>query len=186
MELALTVWRLLHSFSRGAWLATVCGLAYLAVCLGQGRGFRFSLANVWVKGRGFPIAAMAASLIILLFWQFYHTEWLPARRVFSVINQNDFSWRNRIAAWEGALQIVADHPYEGIGFERTEQLCNEYYLPFRVAEGGAIQMNDYLTLASILGVPAAACLFIYFWLSLTANPSLAQFTSRRGALLKRV
>ena len=95
---------------------------------------------------------------------------LPARRVVSVGNVNDFSWRNRLAACEGALQMMADKPWFGFGWNQPERVYDSFYRPARLTEGAAIQMNDYFMLGSTLGVPALLCFLMYVGLSLGGSP----------------
>jgi O-antigen ligase len=174
----LMVRGLLHSYSRGAWLATFCGMSYLRyqVFRCQLSGFSKSeignrksetLCSLWLKNNGLPIFAILLSVVVLFFWHFRQTEWHPAHRAFSAGNQNDFSWRNRIAAWEGALQITAEHPWLGAGWNQPEPLYEHYYILPKTADSAAIQMNDYLMLDSTLGIPALFCFGMYIWLSLT-------------------
>ena len=119
---------LLHSYGRGAWLATFCGTAYLMGSrfwvLGSGgtretsQVLNPSILNSqpstatpnWFHRNVLPLTAIVFCVGILSFWHFRQTDWHPAHRAFSVGNQNDFSWRNRLSAWEGALQITAEHP----------------------------------------------------------------------------
>jgi hypothetical protein len=89
--------------------------------------------------------------------------------VFSAVNQADFSWRNRITGWEGALQITAEHPWFGAGWNRPEVLYEHYYLRPKLDESKAIEMNDYLMLGATLGIPALFCFGMYVWLSLTGG-----------------
>jgi O-antigen ligase len=166
---------LLHSFSRGAWLATACGLLYLTVKSGvrnqeidskEQSSFSAIWWSFWLKKNLFPVCLIMFSIIAISFWHFRQTGWRPAHRAFSTVNTADFSWRNRIIAWEGALQITAGHPLLGAGWNQPERLYEEYYLPPKLNEGAAIQMNDYLMLASTLGIPALICFGIYVWWSL--------------------
>jgi hypothetical protein len=168
---------LLHSYSRGAWLATLCGLAYLfwssvqcpPVFAALRRGKKSEVQSRWIywlKKNWLPFSVILASAFALSFWQFRHTEWHPARRVFSSANMNDFSWRNRIAAWKGTLQIMAEHPWLGAGWHQPESLYENYYLPPKVNESAAVQLNDYLTLGATIGIPALLCFVTYIWLSL--------------------
>ena len=183
---------LLHSYSRGAWFATSCGLSYLL-------GFRLwasgSVGRRYEKNQPYPKAesgkrkaeiscdswiswsrenwllacVVLFSVTTLCFWHFQQTDWHAARRALSVVNPVDFSWRNRIAAWEGSLQIVAAHPWLGAGWNQPEPLFEHYYLPQKLTESAAIQMNDYLMLGAILGIPALFCFGMYIWLSLGAG-----------------
>ena len=164
---------LLNSYSRGAWLATICGLAYLANGVFS---FQFSQAtprravfSQWLRRNGLLLAIIVLSLGSLAFWQFRDVEWHPARRAFSTGNINDLSWRNRVSAWEGALQITAEHPVLGAGWNQPESLYENYYLSPKLEESGAIGLNDYLMVGTTLGVPALICFITYIWLSLKQN-----------------
>ena len=88
------------------------------------------------------------------------------RRALSVGNLNDFSWRNRVAAWEGSLQMMSDRPWFGFGWQQPERVYENYYLPPNVAEGAAIQLNDHLILGTSLGLPAFLCFLVCVGLSL--------------------
>jgi len=103
----------------------------------------------------------------LLFWQYQHTESVTGRRAISASNQNDLSWRNRVAAWEGDLQMMAEKPVFGFGWNQPEPFYGKYYTPSRLDETGAIEMNDYLMLGATLGIPALFCFGMYLWLSFT-------------------
>jgi O-antigen ligase len=125
-----------------------------------------------------PIIVILISAVVLSFWQFRQTGWRPAHRVFSAINTADFSWRNRVAAWEGALQITGEHPWFGVGWSQPELLYNNYCLAPKLTESKAIEMNDYLMLAATLGIPASFCFGMYFWLSLTTGAGRGAWGAR--------
>jgi len=69
------------------------------------------------------------SVVILLFWQYRFSEWRPAQRIFSIANINDFSWRNRVAAWEGATRMMIDRPLIGFGWGQAESAYGRSYCP---------------------------------------------------------
>ena len=94
-------------------------------------------------------------------------EWQPARRAVSVANANDFSWLKRLAAWEGALQMMAEKPGFGFGWNLPEKYYEQFYRAPKIDEAAAIEMNDYLMLGSTLGIQALFCFAAYIWLSLT-------------------
>ena len=106
---------------------------------------------------------------MLALWNFRHTEQATARRAFSVANLNDFSWRNRVAAWEGALQMMAGKPFLGFGWNEPERVYDQFYRVPKVTESAALQMNDYFTLGTTLGIPALVCFLVYVGLSLTRD-----------------
>ena len=180
---------LLHSYSRGAWLAAFCGMVYLVwssrcgnarltpalsprLTGGEGESLSCSSCFSWLNKNCRPVGVILFSVIILSFCHFRQTEWHPVHRVFSVSNQNDFSWRNRIAAWEGALQMMADKPLFGAGWNRPEPMYDHYYRAPKVVEGMAIQLNDYLMFGATLGIPALFCFATYIWLSLTKKSEI--------------
>jgi O-antigen ligase len=94
---------------------------------------------------------------VIAFWNFKESEQRIVRRTLSLANKNDFSWRNRLAAYEGAMQIMADKPLLGHGWDTPKILYNEFYKPLGLIEGRAIELNDYYTLGMTLGIPALAC-----------------------------
>jgi len=186
------------SYSRGAWFATFSGLVYLLHFAARGlapeRTFMSSFS--WLSRNWPSLFAILICAIVLAFWNFRQTEWRPLHRLFSVGNQNDFSWRNRVSAWNGALQITVEHPLCGVGWNRPEPMYAQYYCTSRVIEDAAIQVNDWLFIGDALGIPALLCLATYVWLRLTQTPKRSiesrnplstadwiEVTSRAGAIV---
>jgi len=182
---------LVKSYSRGAWVGAAVGVAYLAFRIGKaeklkggwsggkaemgkqkaeiGRGKAETLkaemlkaARSWVA-----LAIISASVGLLGFWSCRHTERAVARRAVSVANANDFSWNRRLAAYEGALRMLADKAWFGFGWNEPERVYGALYCPAKVDEGMAIRLNDYLMLGMTLGLPALACFVMYVGLSLS-------------------
>jgi len=172
---------LVGSYSRGAWVAGICGLGYLTSQVAKDRFWKYrsltsgpSSQMVLCLREGKWIFAILLLLIMtLLYWHSSDTESLLRRRAFSVFNFADFSWRNRIATWEGALQITADYPLLGAGWNCTPLLYYSYYMPPRMIQSASIQMNDYFMLGSTLGIPGLYAFGIYIWvlLSKASGPS---------------
>ncbi len=191
----LMVRGLLHSYSRGAWLATFCGLAFLAVQVVKNSHFQQIRTIRWIRPLGVSLIAIACAIAGLVFWQFQQPQHLVTRRILSVGNMNDFSWRNRVAAWEGALQITAEHPWFGAGWNHLEPLYEHYYLSPKLTESAAMAMNDYLMLGATLGIPALYCFGMYIWLCLgdgswksevgthVLKSNLLSMTCRAGAIV---
>ena len=125
----------------------------------------------WLKMNLASVVLLLVSLVVISFWQFRHTESPLARRVFSVGNPNDFSWRNRVAAWQGAGRMMMDKPFVGFGWGKAEEIYGKEYRPARLEESAAIQLNDYLMIGISAGVPALACLIAYLWLVLRRGTS---------------
>jgi O-antigen ligase len=116
---------------------------------------------------------MLGSFLLLGFWNLRETQGLVGRRAYSVANENDFSWRKRLAGYEGALMMMADRPWFGFGWNQPERVYDALYRPAKVDEGMAIQLNDYLMLGMTLGVPALFCFGVYLWLSLAGRLPIA-------------
>lgn len=154
---------LLKSYSRGAWVATMCGTGYLCWRFGC---VQFPIFTRRVRGHLVSLVVVAFSISVVFFFHFRHTEWHPARRALSLANASDFSWRNRVASYVASLQILGDHPWFGVGWNHPEPTYEYYYRPGEVVEAGAIGSNDYLMVGSTLGLPALAAFFVYVWLSL--------------------
>ena len=163
----LMAWGLFRSYSRGAWLATLCGFGYLWLPI-----LRRHLSKAVFRLRGLllPSALILLSAGVLVFWTFRQTEWRPARRVFSMANANDFSWRNRVTAWEGALSMMAERPWAGFGWNQVEPMYHHYYSHVRMEETGAISSNDFLYLGATMGLPVLCCFLAYISLSLAQKP----------------
>jgi O-antigen ligase len=156
---------LFKSYSRGAWVSTLAGVAYLVWNKVKIR--RSVSGSLFWNGRnGIRVVVILFALAALVFWQFRFIEWRPARRVFSATNINDFSWRNRVAAWNGAVRMMEEQPFVGYGWGAAEAVYGKKYRPPQLENGAAIQMNDYFMLGISAGVPALLCFLVYVWLSL--------------------
>jgi O-antigen ligase len=160
---------LIKSYSRGAWLATLVAVAYLLLTHASRITHHASRITRHVLPNWLPLTVAVASMLVIAFWTLRHTEHPTARRAFSVGNLNDFSWRNRVAAWEGTLQMMADKPGRGFGWKQPERAYDKLYRKPKIEEHMAIQMNDYLMLGTTLGLPALACFLVFVALSLFAR-----------------
>jgi O-antigen ligase len=190
---------LVRSYSRGAWVAAGAGAAYLILNAegrmknekegtaraGSGMGNARALtAEIlkrvgggrvlgWVRRHWVALAVICASVGVMAFWSLRYSKGVVAQRAFSVTNANDFSWRKRLAAYEGALQMLADKPWSGFGWNQPEPVYSGFYRPPKVDEGLAIESNDYFVLGTTLGLPALVCFTVYAGLCLAGRPSRA-------------
>lgn len=171
---------LLRSYSRGAWLATAAGCFYVAV-----QRIRSSSSFSWISHNWSLSLPLALSLMVVVFWGVRESEWLPAQRIVSITNLNDFSWRNRVSAWFGAGRMILDKPTSGFGWGQAEQAYQRKYLSRRPDEAAAIQVNDFLMLGVSAGIPVLACFVIYilfpFYMALGSAFSI--FSICRGAIV---
>jgi O-antigen ligase len=187
---------LVKSYSRGAWIGTAFGLIYLGYYTVRSYAASDQLPKLRPSGQpqrpnsAHPLPSIVSfihnnritlvltliSLILLGFWNRAHLRWLPAQRFFSVGNSSDFSWRNRVTAWEGALQMMSDHFWVGYGWNQPERVYDRYYRPTQIPEYKAFQTNDYFELGTTLGFPALAFFIVYMARTLARRPRLLSFT----------
>jgi hypothetical protein len=155
---------LFKSYSRGTWLGTAMALGYLAWQVGG----QWSVASGQkvLRRNVVPLSVLMLSVVILCFWQFRFSQWRPMQRIFSIANPNDFSWRNRVSAWNGAAHMMLDRPFFGFAWGQVEKAYEKDYLAARLNESAAIQVNDFFTLSISAGVPALVCFLMYVGLSL--------------------
>jgi O-antigen ligase len=141
------------SFSRGAWVGTVCGETYLLLRAGDVPLVKRVV--LWVKRQATPsVVVIVCACVLLAFVGHQNVQNATLRRIVSVSNKEDFSWRNRAMAWRGALEMIADHPWIGVGWNQPDILYRCYYSKSGSGDGAAFHLNDYLTVGSILGIPA--------------------------------
>jgi len=159
---AVICFGLWKSYSRGAWLAAGVGGLYLLA-----QWFKRTTAHWPLTTIHYPLGIVAVALLVVLFWQYQHEESVTVHRVISASNRNDFSWRNRVTAWEEVLQMMAERPWLGLGWNQAESYYGHYFSGSRLDETVAIQLNDYLMLGASVGIPAMFCFCMYLWLSLT-------------------
>ncbi|MDW8381176.1 MAG: O-antigen ligase family protein [Verrucomicrobiota bacterium] len=146
---------LVKSYSRGAWVGAALGLVFLTVRCVRVLGGVARTRYAWARRNLVGLCVIAVSVAVLGFWQFRHTEWRPLRRLFSVANINDFSWRNRVVTYEGVLQMIRDSPVTG--YAAPTVTYDQLYSSPRPDQAGAMQLNDVLMLALWFGMPALLC-----------------------------
>lgn len=165
---------LYHSLSRGAWLGTAVGLVYLLFNYahltptlsprrtgGEGEANLSHSCVSWLKQNRLPVIAITLSVFVVCFWQLRFSKFQSAQRIASVANPNDFSWRNRLSAWQGAVRMMVDKPLTGFGWGEAESVYAKQYCTTAANESAAIQMNDYLMLGISGGVPVMLCFIGY-------------------------
>jgi hypothetical protein len=161
---------LYHSFSRGAWLGTAVGMAFLVAKSEIGHRKPEMFCHVsWIKQNRLPLFAIALSVFVVGFWQLRFSKLQSAQRIASVANPNDFSWRNRLDAWQGAARMMIDKPLTGFGWGEAESIYAKLYCTTAPDESAAIEMNDYLMLGISGGVPVMLCFIGYVALALTGK-----------------
>ncbi|HZI33431.1 MAG TPA: O-antigen ligase family protein [Candidatus Binatia bacterium] len=114
-----------------------------------------------LKQNRLPLIAIALSVFVVGFWQLRFSKFQFAQRIVSVANPNDFSWRNRVSAWQGATRMMIDKPLTGFGWGKAESVYAKRFCTTASNESAAIEMNDYLMLGISGGVPVMLCFIGY-------------------------
>lgn len=148
---------LFRSYSRGAWLASISGASYLGIKWIQLKVSDYGRYHA-LRRQILKFLICTASMFLIIGWNCHYAKLRIVRRALSSININDFSWRNRVSAWVGAMDMIADRPFLGFGWNRAEAGYDGLYKLARVKEPLAIEMNSYL----FLGVSSGLLVLISF------------------------
>lgn len=152
---------LVRSYSRGAWFGFFVAVMWCVWC-----NFAPVLhsvltdavaGSILARRRWFKLRLLGLTLIVgglLCLWILKDFQNPVLRRVGTVANYNDRSWRNRVDAWIGAIEMMAARPIAGWGLNRVEVGYAREFKPAHLKETAAIQLNDYLTLGAGMGLPA--------------------------------
>lgn len=149
---------LLASFTRGVWLGTFAGTTYLLV--------RFRPRLLWIL----PAAVLLLYLVA--------PPWLQERAHSILDTQTDSSNRSRLLMLHTGLEMIAAHPWFGVGPQRVGAEFFRYKpasLPVPPAWYGHLH-NDYLQLAAERGIP-----FLLIWLWLIYQVAHEGITAGRSA-----
>lgn len=168
---------ILLSFSRGAWVGTLVGLATLLL---------FAPASV----RRVGVAAVVIGAIVLLAggWQQLPepvreraVQLVTQARPFDVrdvqLTTNNWAVVERMVHWQAAWSMFLDHPLTGVGAGNFSVVFPDYSLHpiFRVARGHA--HNYYLHVLAELGIPG---LVVYLSLLVSAVGTMLTVVRRRA------
>ena len=169
---ALLLFGLLHSFSRGAWVGALVGSVYLIVgrCKSAEPSTHFPLLSLGgIKGflgrRKLALAVTSVSGLVFLALSSCDIEQPIISRLHSVANASDFSWRNRVEAYRGALVMVADHPSFGVGWDSVLENFDQYYATANLLDPLSMILNDYFTISVSAGIPALLLFLVFIVLS---------------------
>lgn len=150
------------TYSRGAWVAVVVALFFVAALRGKG----WFLAG---------LAALAAAVLALL-------ALLPVERLIS----SETSLQ-RLRLWKAALEMIGDQPVLGVGLDNFLYRYSRYMDPEAWAEPNLSHPHniilDFWTRTGILGMMSMAWLQVVFWRgSLGLYRRLAPGPGRAAAL----
>lgn len=158
---------MVRSYSRGAWLGFLvamvwCGWVQFSPLLRSLRA-RAGTGSIpdrrrWLAIRLFLVVLLVGGPSYLWFLKDFQTPLL--RRVGTVVNHTDRSWRNRVDAWIGAARMTVARPITGWGLHQVDATYAREFKPAHLKETAAIQLNDFLTLAAGMGVPAVGLFLV--------------------------
>lgn len=155
---------LLLTFTRGAWLAAIVGLFYLAY-----RRRRFIKSHLGRFGM-IAIVFLVIFIAVFLLTSNYSSSVNLGNRIKSAVQLSTGSMATRVQTWKSALKMIQSHPLLGFGpdtfrypFQRYETLAYA-----KAGAGSNLTNNAHnypLHLAAGVGLPAAVIFFVFiFWL----------------------
>lgn len=175
------------SYSRGAWISTLCGVSFL---IWNGFGRR-PAGKDHPAFAGQPRLAKNVFLCVMVgmivglslgfgLKRLSHLQIPIVQRAVSAFGKRDFSSLNRIASYQDGINMLMDHPMAGYGWEDVVAIHTALYLQPGLTDGSPLKLNDFLMLALRLGLPMFAIflLFIRVWLS--AGTRNKEFTAQNG------
>lgn len=154
---ALIAAGLVASWSRGAWLgALIAALAVLALASSGGRlALTAGVVAVLLLWPLFPPALSGRLTEIGAYFGVWNARGVP-------VNDANFSVLERVAHWQVAWEMLADHPWLGIGIGNWAVLYPRYaFAPWSDPLGHA--HNVLFHFAAEAGI-AGALGFLWFWL----------------------
>ncbi|CAN5904210.1 hypothetical protein BH11VER1_BH11VER1_34680 [soil metagenome] len=131
--LTVMLWHLALTYSRGGWVAAAVGISMLALGCRKAR---------------MPVLAVASIFAIILMVMPSGLERISTATEW----QEDKSVSHRFLIWRGALQMLAEHPWRGVGLGRFGDEFMAWYQPLTMTTGHITAVNDYLTVAAERGV----------------------------------
>lgn len=122
------------TYSRGGWFALAAGSAILLIGRTGCRWYGMALALIFAVTIGIQPRG-------------------PSRVASSVEIAQDKSVEHRLLVWKGALQMMAEHPWSGVGRGRFgDVFATDYRLPTHTDDYNTA-VNDFLTFGAERGIP---------------------------------
>ena len=137
----LMVMALIFSLSRGGWVSTAVGLAFMVAAL---------LINQYLKGKTMVLIV----LVGLFFTAFIALSNRPVIQELLTIEQasKDSSFQSRVQVWHKTLDVIRDYPWLGTGPGTFSTVFTQYQPPGFTSRF-FMAHNDYLQFISETGIP---------------------------------
>jgi O-antigen ligase len=145
---------LLLTLTRGAWIGVAVGVGVLLLL------------------KDFRLTALIPILVVGLL------VFAPAsmvERMYSTIDPNDDTNRDRIAMLQAGVAMVRDHPLTGVGPNQVERIYPQYRVPGALKETNPHLHNVPMQIAAERGLPALA---VWIWFVVAAIGSLWKLLKR--------
>ena len=135
---------LIFSLSRGGWVSTAVGLAFMIAAL---------LINQYLKGKTIVLVV----LVGLFFLTFIALSNRPVIQELLTIKQasKDASFQSRVQVWHKTLDMIGDYPWLGTGPGTFSNMFTQYQPPGFTSRF-FMAHNDYLHFVSETGIPLIA------------------------------
>ncbi|MDO5530796.1 O-antigen ligase [Sutterella sp.] len=143
----LTALGVIFSYSRAGTLSAAGALLLFLVWMGLVRRG---------KGVSVPLLILVAVLVVAGF----HGLELVADRLGFALSGEDSSALIRLELWQSTLEIIRAVPWTGAGFAAVRALLPSMGTGYMPGFISADAHNDYLDLLAIIGIPAAAAVFV--------------------------
>lgn len=134
VSMGIGCWFLAATYSRGGWIAVLFGIGVLWFATRSPRFYIYGLLGLFLLS----VALHPAGL---------------SRAASTAQASEDRSIHHRVLVWIGALQIMAEHPWNGVGAGQFGKIFEkDYQLPTHTADY-TTAINDFLTLGAERGLP---------------------------------
>ncbi len=175
LVICATVARLLYSRSGRLWAAFIMPALVVALLLTLTRGAWVGVAvgvGVLFLSKDFRLIALIPIVVVAVL------AFAPASltdRMYSTIDKNDDTNRDRVAMLQAGVAIVKDHPLTGVGPDQIERIYPNYRVPGAVKATNPHLHNVPMQIAAERGLPALAA---WIWFVVTAILSLIRLLKR--------
>lgn len=165
----------MKSYSRGAWVGTLCGAAFLFWHDWAGNAWTNNDLPPQNNDRKkklflFGIAGLVLGFLLVLAFKTAEQKQIPiVQRMVSAFGQRDFSSQNRLASYQDGINMLTDRPFAGFGWENVIRVHTALYLQSGLSTGEAIKLNDFLMLALRLGLPMFSVFLLFLWVWFSAG-----------------
>jgi O-antigen ligase len=175
LVICATVARLLYSKSGRLWAAFIMPALVVSLLLTLTRGAWVGMAvgvGVLFLSKDFRLIALIPIVVVAVL-AFAPTSLTD--RMYSTIDKNDDTNRDRVAMLQAGVAIVRDHPLTGVGPDQIERIYPTYRVPGAVKATNPHLHNVPMQIAAERGLPALAA---WIWFVVTTIVSLVKLLKR--------